>query len=79
MTAFSFIPLARLQPLFEQPREDGTSAHSLEQRLRRDGLKPTNELSPEEAVALSRSIRALALKPLYPDSTPWIRKDRDSR
>ena len=36
-------------------------------------------LSPEEAVRLARELRARAPKPLYPDSTPGIRADRDSR
>jgi hypothetical protein len=36
-------------------------------------------LSPQEAVRLARELRAMAPKPLYPDSTPGIRADRDSR
>ena len=75
----SFIPLSRLRPMFELSREDGSSGSASGQGLRRNGLGDRNELSPDQAVALSRAIRAKALKPFYPDSTASIRKDRDSR
>ncbi len=37
-----------------------------------------NRLTGIEAVRLCREIRAMALKPLLPDSTPSIRADRDA-
>lgn len=65
----------RTQPAFERSREEGRSAPA----PAREGetIPDRNELSGEEALALVRRIRAQTLVPLAPDSTPWIRADRD--
>jgi hypothetical protein len=44
----------------------------------RDGMSE-NELSPEQALDLARSLRETAPREVYPDSVPGIRTDRDTR
>ena len=46
-------------------------------RRDRDGVSE-NELGPAETLAVTRELRSLALQPMLPDSTPFIRMDRDA-
>lgn len=66
-------------PVLELSREDGHAIPTWDANRRRDGLVDVNQLSPEEALRLSRAIRAKALKPILPDSTPLIREERNRR
>lgn len=70
------------RPVYEWAREDG-SVPTLQPRRavlqrKKDGLRE-NALTPDEAVKLSRQIRSQALTSPLPDSTPFIRADRDTR
>lgn len=63
------------------PRErSGEEGRADREPSRDDGLidAARNALTPEEAVALSRSFRARVSGPCLPDSTPFIRADRDA-
>lgn len=77
-------PLARHGAVHEFSREDagsedGGRTAAAERRRREDGIRDANSLSPQEALAAIRAIRAKSLSKLMPDSTPLIRADRDGR
>lgn len=79
MTASNTSALSRIRPVYDLPREDGNSAPPIETRRRQDGIVDANALTPQEAIRLSRALRAKVLKKPMPDSTAMIRADRDGR
>lgn len=60
----------------ERSREQGRDAPD-PSRDRAAKLPDANTLGADQALALSRAIRAKTLVPLAPDSTPLLRADRD--